>query len=127
MYFIPKDKRAKLDKRFGLGIFLGRALWGDENYIARADGTVVRARGLARLSPKLRWDAKWFKNIHGTPNDLMACPDGLEIESRPDPHAEVQSELEKNAGADQGTEARAPISMRLTKQICEQYGYTEKC
>ena len=56
LYFIPKAKRAKLDKRFGVGVFLGRALWGDENYIARAEGTVVRTRGIARMSPKLRWD-----------------------------------------------------------------------
>ena len=37
-YFIPKAKRAKLDKRFGLGVYLGRALWGDESYVGRADG-----------------------------------------------------------------------------------------
>ena len=127
LYFIPKAKRAKLDKRFGLGVYLGRALWGDENYIARADGTVVRARGLARLSPKLRWDAKWFKGIHGTPNDMMANPDNVDIESRADPHAEIQSEQEKKAMEDQGTEERTPMSMRLTKQLCEQYGYTDKC
>ena len=28
LYFIPKAKRAKLDKIFGLGVYLGRALWG---------------------------------------------------------------------------------------------------
>ena len=37
LYFIPRSKRAKLDKRFGLEVFLARALWGDGSYAARAD------------------------------------------------------------------------------------------
>ena len=67
LYFIPKAKRAKLDKRFGVGVFIGRALWGDENYVARADGSVIRTRGIARMIPKLRWDAKWFTDIKALP------------------------------------------------------------
>ena len=94
LYFIPKAKRAKLDKRFGVGVFLGRALWGDENYIARADGTVIRTQGLARMSPKLSWDSKWFKDIKGTPNDMMSSGEANEIETSAAPHAQKYTDLD---------------------------------
>ena len=57
MYYIPKARRVKMDRRFGIGIFLGKALWGDDHFISRADGTMVKARGLARMPPGNRWDA----------------------------------------------------------------------
>ena len=127
LYFIPKAKRAKLDKRFGVGVFLGRALWGDENFVARADGTVIRTRGLARMSPKLRWDGRWFNDIKGTPNDMMASEDANLVESGENPHAQVHSDLDDQAHANAGTEAKAPNAMRITLDMCKQYGYTKNC
>ena len=127
LFFIPKARRAKLDKRFGLGVYLGRALWGDENYIARADGSVIRSRGLARLSPKLRWDARWFEAIKGTPNEMMTTHDAAEVEASNAPHAQAYSELDKKTTEDPGTESKAPNSMRLTKEICTQYGFSKNC
>ena len=130
LYFIPKAKRAKLDKRFGVGVFLGRALWGDENYVARADGSVIRTRGLARMSPKLRWDSKWLDNVKGTPADMLASEDAANVESGDQSYAQVHSELDQQAQEDAGTEgpeARVPNAMRLTLDICKQYGFSKNC
>ena len=127
LYFIPKAKRAKLDKRFGVGVFLGRALWGDENFVARANGTVIRTRGLARMSPKLRWDGRWFDDIKGTPNDMMASDDANIVESGDSPHAQVHTDLDNQAHADAGTEVKASNAMRLTLEMCKQYGFTKNC
>ena len=58
---------------------------------------------------------------------MLAVEETNEVESREDPHREMQHELEKEAETNQGTEAREKNAMRLTRSIYEKYGYTENC
>ena len=43
LWFVPKKLRTKLDVRWRYGVFLGRSLSTDQNYIGLADGSVVGA------------------------------------------------------------------------------------
>ena len=124
LYFVPKAQRSKMDKRYSMGIFLGRAAWGDVNFIGRADGSVTKSRALVRVQPGMRWNVSWFNALRGTPNELIGDEN---IEGKAAPHASADEEIEKVAD---GAEVEAPIiplSMRLTKDICKTYGYTVNC
>ena len=116
LYFVPKTQRAKLDKRYSLGIFLGRAAWGDVNYIGRADGSVTKSRAMVRLQPNMRWNVSWFNALRGTPNELVGDE---KIEGTTAPHLNADEELEKAADESEVEAPIMPLSMRLTKDTCQ--------
>ena len=51
LYFVPKQNRAPMALRWRYGVFLGRAMNADQNYIGLADGSVTQARAMVRLIP----------------------------------------------------------------------------
>ena len=51
MWFVPKKLRAKLDQRWRYGIFLGRSLSSDQNYVGLSSGDVICARAIVRSRP----------------------------------------------------------------------------
>ena len=55
-WYVPKKLRSKLDQRWRYGIFLGRSMSSDQNFIGLANGEVVCARAIVRLVPSVRWD-----------------------------------------------------------------------
>ena len=129
MYYIPKARRAKLDRRFGIGVFMGKALWGDDNFISRADGTVVKARGLARMPPGNRWDATMFSAVKDRPQDAERPNTADDVEATESPHAAIDAavdDLDDNAHQEAREDAGAR-AMRLTKGMCKKCGYTEAC
>ena len=50
LWYVPKKHRAKLDARWRYGVFLGRALDSDQNFVGLSNGTVVCARAIIRLN-----------------------------------------------------------------------------
>ena len=68
LWFVPKKKRVKLDARWRYGVFLGRSMNTDYNYVGLSDGTVVCARAMVRVIPSKRWDVKRLMGLRGTPN-----------------------------------------------------------
>ena len=70
LWYVPKKQRAKLDVRWRHGIFLGRSLNSDQNYIGLDDGSVTSARAMVRLVPRKRWSSDKVGNISGLPMDF---------------------------------------------------------
>ena len=58
---------------------------------------------------------------------MLATEEADAVESRTNPHREVHRKLEIIADADQGTEGTDMNAMRLSKEICQQYGFSDKC
>ena len=54
--FVPKKLKSKLDRPWNYGVFLGRSISSDQNFIGVAGGQVVRIRAMIRLVPSARWD-----------------------------------------------------------------------
>ena len=54
LWYVPKKMRAKLDQRWRYGVFLGRALGSDQNFVGLNSGNVVCARAIVRVVQNLR-------------------------------------------------------------------------
>lgn len=67
MFFIPKHSRGDADPRWNFGVFLGRAWASDQNRIGLSDGTVTRARALARTIDSKRWQPQRCERIRAVP------------------------------------------------------------
>ena len=100
-----KKGRAKLDKRWRLGVYLGHASNSNEQYIGLKNGNVIRARSTTRVVVASRWDDKLVLGVIGTPADLMPAPDDElsadDIEASEAPHDFDRSEVEPQESADE--------------------------
>ena len=55
LWYVPKKLKGKSEQPWRYGVFLGRALGSDQNYIGLRNGDVVRARAIVRLVAGSRW------------------------------------------------------------------------
>ena len=95
MWFVPKKLRAKLDQRWRYGIFLGRSLSSDQNFIGLNSGEVVCARAMVRVVPAIRWDADRVANIHVSPLGFKNnSQDRIEEEAEPHVHPVPDADVE---------------------------------
>ena len=92
---MPKQSRGKLDVRWRYGVFIGRSIHSDHNFVSLQDGSVVRARAIVKLSTEVRWDAQKVQNITMTPpigdRARSGTLDATEEAEEPDAHAEEAS------------------------------------
>ena len=84
-YFIPKHHRQKLDPRWRLGVFLGRAWGADQNIIGRPAGSITRARAMVRICSSKRWQPARLARIRMTPNNEAETTTDI-IEDHEHPH-----------------------------------------
>ena len=124
LWYVPKKSRAKLDVRWRHGIFLGRSMNSDQNFIGLPDGSVTGARAMVRLVPKKRWDTERTGNISATPMDFKTRNLDI-IEQGPEPHAH-SSEDPANAEDDSAPLAKGR-RIQVTPQHLQEYGYTPGC
>ena len=104
------------------GIFVGRALESDQNFIALADGTITRARAMVRVIPSLRWDAPRVEAICATP--LQERPTSLDtIEAEPNPHDHPETEQPPEDAESIRAKRRLKIELRDLKR----HGYSPGC
>ena len=96
MWYVPKKMRAKLDQRWRYGIFLGRSMASDQNFVGLASGGLVCARAIVRLVPSIRWDADKEGIIHVTPFHYKSRHHDV-IEENPDPHSHTGPKPEDDA------------------------------
>ena len=89
MWFVPKKLRAKLDQRWRYGVFLGRSLSSDQNYVGLSSGEVVYARAIVRVVPSIRWSPDLISKIQVSPLTFKAGTLDR-IEEHHDPHAHVE-------------------------------------
>ena len=99
MWFVPKHTRAKLDHTWRYGIFLGRALHTDANFIGLLDGSVVTARAMVRVVPRNRWNVDRINRLTAIPGNHKATFDSIEAEAEPHNFApaEVADDSEEHA------------------------------
>ena len=75
-----------MDVRWRYGVFLGRALHSDMNYIGLHDGTLITARAICRVVPSARWSYDRLNRVTGTPYDLKLEHDKVEKDVNPHDH-----------------------------------------
>ena len=95
MWFVPKKMRAKLDQRWRYGVFLGRALSSDQNFIGLKSGDVICARAMVRVVPNVRWSADRISMVKVLPltfksNALDHIEESTEPHSHPEPNADAE-------------------------------------
>ena len=91
LWYVPKQSRGKLDARWRYGVFIGRSMNSDQNFVSLQDGYVVKARAIVRVIPEVRWDAQRIQNITMTPLDERARSGTLDaIEEAEEPHAHAE-------------------------------------
>ena len=123
LWFIPKRLRGKADRRFGYGVFLGRALGSDQNFVGRSGGTVVRARAIVRRIPSARWDAQRLLAISTTPlTEKCRYLDLLEQQERPHAH-DPTDEIDDVAVP----ESSGPRGLKITPKYLRNHGFSEGC
>ena len=119
MWYVPKKLRAKLDQRWRYGIFLGRSMSSDQNYVGLVNGDVICARAIVRVVPSIRWDADKVGLISITPHTFKTKNmDVIEEDSDPHSHPEPQPS---------DAEARSPRRLKIFDSDLRTFGYTEGC
>ena len=120
MWFVPKKLRSKLDQRWRYGVFLGRALGSDQNFVGVNSGEVVCARAIVRVVPNIRWSSDRISKITVAP---LAFKMGTldHIEEAADPHAHPQPAEPSSEDIQQMRR------VRIVDADVKKYGYTDSC
>ena len=106
MWLVPKKLRGKLDQRWRYGIFLGRSLSSDQNFVGLNTGEVVCARAIVRVAEGIRWAPDRIANIQMSPSAFK--PGSMDrIEEDPEPQAHPDPNV------DQGTAVRQRRRLRV--------------
>ena len=124
LWYVPKKQRMKLDVRWRHGIFLGRSMNSDQNYIGLIDGSVTCARAMVRLVHKKRWDTDHVGNISALPMDFKTRQLDI-IEQGSEPHAHETTEDDQKE--DDSMPPSKTRRVQVTWKQLQQYGYTEGC
>ena len=120
MWFVPKKMRAKMDQRWRYGIFLGRSLSSDQNYIGLSSGDVICARAIVRVVPEMRWSHEAISKISTTPLSFKSgALDKIEESAEPHTHPEPVSD-----GADAQRQSRR---LKLMDSDVKRFGLTDSC
>ena len=120
MWYVPKKIRAKLDQRWRYGVFLGRSLSSDQNYIGLNNGDVVCARAIVRVVMGIRWNADRVSKIHTTPITFKSTSQDL-IEEETEPHAHP------DPSADVEDIQRQTRRVPLFDADVKKHGFTDGC
>ena len=134
-YFVPKRRRAKLDLRWELGIYLGTTMHSNEVNIGLKSGNVTRARAISRIRPDKRWNMNLVQKIVGTPMIPGPIDADLSIETHEDPHANLDDadrakqddDAPKGDSEDADEKSRAARRMMITQKDIDMYGETDGC
>ena len=120
LWYVPKRMRAKLDARWRHGVFLGRSMNSDSNFIGLRDGSVVCARAMVRLVPERRWNLELVSNVTGVPMDMKTkSMDLIETQVNPHEHEAMPEQTEK--------QVKARRQLKITGKDLRLHGYTATC
>ena len=67
LWFVPARLGSSLGPKWRFGVFLGRGWRSDQNFIGLVDGTMTRAKGIARTVESKRWQTDRLAEIRATP------------------------------------------------------------
>ena len=106
--------------RWGYGVFLGRAMGADQNFIGLKCCKVMASRAMTRLVPQVRWDANRIERICATPFDHSLQTDDF-IEAEIDPHRHDETVPEETE------DVQVPRRMKLLLKDLRTHGFTRGC
>ena len=104
-------------------MWLGRCRDSNEAVIGTSEG-VIKAHTTKRQSPEDQWKASKIAQIRGTPQQPNPNKQGLTIP------IQIRFDTTPDAQPNHSMDARketAPRRMMITKDMLDQYGYTEGC
>lgn len=135
LYFVLKKLRAKLNRRFRMGTFLGNTQNSNEAFVANAKGEVTKTRAVVRVVEQSRWSKQSVLGVVGVPSKLrpsVVAESDAHIEEFLDPHSngnqEDAVEGPDNRGDHSGPRHQAlPKQQRITVSDIEKYGATDGC
>ena len=119
LWYVPKKLRSKLDQRWRYGVFLGRSLSSDQNFIGLSSGEVVCARAIVRVVPSIRWSSDMISKI-STPPLTFRSGTLDRIEEHQDPQAHPDPTVES-------ADARQSRRLRILDSDVRKYGFTDSC
>ena len=120
LWYVPKKHRAKLDARWRYGIFLGRALNSDQNFIGLANGSVTVARAMVRLVLRLRWDMDKAGAISQVPMEVKTQQLNIVEEEH---ESQAHPEAAKGHDGDRSASRR----LRILDHHLKEFGYSDGC
>ena len=117
---MPARLRGKLDQKWRYGVFLGRSLSSDQNFVGIAGGNVVRARAILRLVPSARWDSARLLGVTTTPlTENSRFMDDIETKDAPHEHPPVDIHGP--------IDAPARRRVRITLADLKKFGFSDHC
>ena len=122
LFYVPVRSRGKMDPRWRFGTFLGRSWNSDQNFIGLADGSVTRAKGIARTVPSKKWQPRRLELLRATPwSEQSKNQDSIdELEH---PSAMRKPAQKEQLGEDDAVQRRVPSA----EKDLLRFGYTEGC
>ena len=115
-----EEAEGKLDQRWRYGIFLGRSLSSDQNFVGLNTGEVVCARAIVRVVEGIRWAPDRIANIQMSPmafkpGSMDRIEEDPEPQTHPDPNAETSTAI------------RQRRRLRVFDADVRKFGYTDSC
>ena len=108
-----------MDQWWRYGIFLGRSLSSDQNYIGLSSGEVICARAIVRVVPEMRWSHDAISKISTTPLTFRAgALDKIEESQEPHTHPEPAEAAEAT---------RQIRRLKMFDADVKRFGLTESC
>ena len=126
LYYVPRKMRSKMDPRWRYGVFVGRSMNSDQNYIALTDGSITTARAMVRLVPSARWSTRYVENLIATPFNLKIKKLEL-IEEHEDPHANADAPKVDDSLPAEEEYKRALSRLKIMPTDLKKYGYSDQC
>ena len=115
LWYVHVKLRAKADQRWRYGCFLGRSLGSDQNFIGLANGGIIRARAMVRLTP----DAQRLLSLKATPlAESTKWLDKIEEHEQPQKH-DPQDE-----GEDRSSSSHRRVRITLKDLRDSRIGFT---
>ena len=122
LWFVPRKLRSCMEPRWRVGIVLGRSWRSDQNFIGLSDGTVTRARAIARAVASKRWQPLRLERNTSTP--WTATTSAMDkITEHVDPHASDVPWQEETIDDDM----RMPKGSRIILAGIQRHVYPEHC
>ena len=113
-----------MDPRCKFGVVWGRSWNGDQQFIWLSDGSVARAKGIARPVPAKRWQARRLELLRATPwNEQTRTQNSIEPSQTPHAIDKPQLQHEQTGEQDGKPSRRFPILGADLGRL----GYTPHC
>ena len=122
LYRQSKIDTSSLDKKWQIGIFLGRRWGTGECYIGTGEG-VHKCRGIQRRPSDVRWDKQAVEALVGTPWCMEPKPGEDARVYMPDELFDPQPP----EASEEGPKEKAPQRLRITRDDVLKYKFTQGC